>query len=160
MKTHFIFRILEHPDDAYDGKPRGHKEMVKNLNMLNLQKNDIFVSDKWLATRSAVKSIRHERHFSASDLNHEVVNHSKGETKNGNGFTTNPIESKWALIKRWIRFRTSGICPTHSDRQKLRLLVNEYQARNIQKARAPQSFDHGHITTVQFREILQIYRCD
>ena len=77
MKTHFIFHILEHPDDAYDGKPREPKEMIKNLNMLNLQKNDIFVSDKWLATFSAVKSIRRERHFSASDLNHEVVNHSK-----------------------------------------------------------------------------------
>ena len=44
VNTHVIFRILEHPEDAYDGKPRGRKEMIRNLGMLNLKKNDIFVS--------------------------------------------------------------------------------------------------------------------
>ena len=99
VNTHFIFRILDHPEDAYDGKPRGHKEMVKNLGMLNLKKNDIFVSDKWKATVSAMKSFRREHNFSLSDVKHEIVNHSKGELKNSNGFTTNPIECKWSLIK-------------------------------------------------------------
>ena len=31
LKTHFIFRVLKHHEEAFDGKPRGHKEMLHNL---------------------------------------------------------------------------------------------------------------------------------
>ena len=160
VNTHFIFRILGHPEDAYDGKPRRRKEMMKNLGMLNLKKNDIFVSDKWQATVSAMKTFRREHNLSSSDVKHEIVNHSKGELKNSSDFTTNPIETKWSLIKRWIRTRNAGRLPTHSDRHKWRVLVNEYQARNILEAKAPQPFDYGHVTSVQSSEILKIFCCD
>eukprot|EP00439_Symbiodinium_sp_Y106_P054477 s3618_g7.t1 len=37
IKTHFLFRILDHPADALDGKPRGHKEMLRNIRSLGLR---------------------------------------------------------------------------------------------------------------------------
>ena len=46
LKTHFIFRVLKHHAEAFDGKPRGPKEMLHNINLLGLRKGDIFVSDK------------------------------------------------------------------------------------------------------------------
>ena len=107
-----------------------------------------------------MKTFRREHDLSSSDVKHEIVNHSKGELKNSSGFTTNPIECKRSLIKRWIRARNAGRLPTHSDRHKWRVLVNEYQARNILKAKAPQSFDYGHITSVQSSEILTVFCCD
>eukprot|EP00439_Symbiodinium_sp_Y106_P034496 s962_g4.t1 len=52
--THFVFRILDHPDEAHSGKPRGHGEMLKNINILGLRKGDTFVSDGWKATDEAL----------------------------------------------------------------------------------------------------------
>ena len=37
MSTHFMFKILKHPADALDGKPRNHKEMLENLRYLGLR---------------------------------------------------------------------------------------------------------------------------
>ena len=133
---------------------------MSNLRFLNLKKNDIFVSAKWQATVAAVKAYRAQKHLTVAQLPHEIVNHSKGEIVNSNGFTTNPIEAKWSVIKRWIRSRMSGRMPTHSNREKWRLLINEYQTRSILKCKAPESYDHGHIVTAQTLEILKLYCCD
>ncbi|CAK0795080.1 unnamed protein product [Prorocentrum cordatum] len=128
-RTHFMFRILEHPADAKDGNPRGHKEMLDNLNMLNVGKGDIFVSDKWGATISPAKAIRHQKGLAQSTLRHEVVNHDDGEIVNAKGFTTNAIESKWGILKRWLKSKYGGKLPNYKDRVKWRYAINEYQAR-------------------------------
>ena len=158
IKTHFIFRILDHPDDALDGKPRGHKEMLKNIQTLGLRRGDIFVSDKWKATVSAFNSYKNTNNFSEADVRHEIVNHSQGEITNSNGFSTNAIECKWSVIKRWIRRRMSGILPSHSDRQKWRLLIDEYQARSLLTANGQHSFDHGNLITVRVRDVVRLFQ--
>ena len=130
VKTHF-FRVLKNAADADDGKPRGHQEMKTNLSMLGMKSGDIFVSDKWKATLSALKAHRELHGLSEKTLRNEIVNHSQGEMVNQNGFSTNAIECKWSLIKLlrdgWIRTRLSGTLPRHNDREKWRLLVDEYQ---------------------------------
>ncbi|CAK0872465.1 unnamed protein product [Prorocentrum cordatum] len=93
-RTHFMFRILKHPVDAKDGKPRGHKEMKDSLDMLNFDKGNIFVSDKWGATISLVKAIRRQTGLTQNTLRRELVDHDDGEIVNAKGFTTNAIESK------------------------------------------------------------------
>ena len=158
VNTHFVFRILDHPDEAHSGKPRGHGEMLKNINILGLRKGDTFVSDGWKATVSAVKAYRRTHRLSQNDLHHEIVNHSEGELVNSHGFTTNPIEAKWSLIKRWIRHRMSGRLPGHSDRHMWRLLIDEYQTRNLLKARNPQIFDRGNIVALRFCEVVPLFR--
>ena len=77
--THFLFRILDHPHDAYDGGPRGHREMLRNINSLGIKKHDTFVSDKWKATVSAFNAFREANGLSESDMPHEIVNHSLGQ---------------------------------------------------------------------------------
>ena len=61
VKTHVIFLILKNAAHAQHGKPRGHQEMKTNLSMLGMKSGDIFVSDKWKATLSALKA-HHELH--------------------------------------------------------------------------------------------------
>ena len=39
----FLFRILEHPEDAFQGKPRGHDEMLTNFHYLGVKKSTIIV---------------------------------------------------------------------------------------------------------------------
>ena len=158
IKTHFIFRILDHPNDACDGKPRGHKEMLKNIQTLGLRRGDIFVSDKWKATVSAFNSYKTVNNFSEADTRHEIVNHSEGEIVNSKGFSTNAIECKWSVIKRWIRRRMSGVLPAHSDRHKWRLLIDEYQARSLVTANGQHSFDNGNIITVRVRDVVRLFQ--
>ena len=109
---------LNHPGDASDGKPRGHKEMVHNINFTGVRKGDIFVSDKWRATVSAMKCLRKDKSFTEQQLRHEIVNNSIGEIANQNGFSTNAIEWKWSVIKRGIKQKMSGTLATHSNRPK------------------------------------------
>ena len=158
VRTHFIFRILKNAEDAHEGKPRGHKEMLTNLSMLGLRKGDIFVSDKWKATLSALKAHRTLHGLSARTLRHEIVNHSQGEIVNQNGFSTNATECKWSVIKRWIRQRLSGILPRHGDREKWTLFINEYQARALLKGRCSYTLDRGNQCVVRFHDIAQLFR--
>ena len=137
----FLFRILDHPDDAYDGRPRGHKEMLRNITSLGSKQHDTFASDKWKLTVSAFKAFREANGLSESDLPHEIVNHSLGELANENGFSTNPIEAKWSVIKRCIRNTMADKLPAHADRQKWRSLIAEYQARSLLGVLNPQYFD-------------------
>ena len=158
VKTHFIFRILKNAADAHDGKPRGHQEMKTNLSMLGMKSGEIFVSDKWKATLSALKAHRELRGLSEKTLRHEIVNHSQGEIVNQNGFSTNAIECKWSLIKRWIRTRLSGTLPRHNDREKWRLLIDEYQARSLLKGRSSHTLDRGNMIVVSFHETVKLFR--
>ncbi|OLP89947.1 hypothetical protein AK812_SmicGene28538 [Symbiodinium microadriaticum] len=41
-----------------------------------------------------------------------------GEIKNSNGYSTNAIEAKWSLLKRWAHRKLGGKLPSHSDRVK------------------------------------------
>ena len=75
--------------------------------------------------------------WSDADLWHEVVNHSAGEIVNSNGFTTNHIENRWSLVKRWVRKRMGGRLPLHSNRETWTRLLNEFHWRKI--------VAHGHI---------------
>ena len=157
IKTHFLFRILEHPADALDGKPRGHKEMLRNIRSLGLRSGDTFVSDKWKATVSSLKAYHVETGLTTRTLPHEVVNHSEGEIVNSNGFTTNPIEAKWAVMKRWIRKRGGGVLPKHGDREKWAALIYEYQGRNLLMTREHHGIHHDRIRVLRLRAVLNLF---
>jgi len=153
----FLFRVLEHPQDAMDGKPRGQAEILDCLRLLNLQPKTIIVTDGWKATIATVQQLKQEKGWGDADLWHEIVNHSAGEITNAHGFTTNHIENRWSLVKRWIRKREGGRLPSHNDRQKWRRLLNEYHWRRIHARNA-----HGRnvsvvplATTIQAMQRLQ-----
>ncbi|OLP83431.1 hypothetical protein AK812_SmicGene21185 [Symbiodinium microadriaticum] len=160
VSTHFIFRILKHPSEAAAGKPRGHAEMLDNLGMLGLSKGDIFVSDSWPATTSAVKAFRRQHELTERTLPHEKVNHSAGEIKNSNGYSTNAIEAKWSLLKRWARRKLGGKLPSHSDRVKWHRLINEYQGRCILKRRHVETVlrsQSGPKDFVSFKAMIKLF---
>ena len=100
------------------------------------------MSDKWKATVSSLKAYRVETGLTTRTLPHEVVNHSEGEIVNSNGFTTNRIETKWAVMKRWIRNRGGGLLPKHGDGDKWAALIYEYQGRNLLMTRAHRGIHH------------------
>ena len=141
----FVFRVLEHAKDAYDGKPRGQNEILQCLRILNLKPKTILVTDGWKATIAAVKQLKLEMKWTDADLWHEIVNHSAGEITNANGFTTNHIENRWSLVKRWARKR--GVCrlPSHSDRKRWTCLLNEYRWRKLQASRKAQGNKHVYV---------------
>ena len=110
--------------------------MVQNLRMLNMKKDDIYVSDSWRATPPAVKQIRLDLGLNPDvnrqgHLKHEMVVHNDGEIVNARGYTTNAIEGKWSEVKRWIRKRNGGKLPSHSDRALWTLLLDEFCMRKI-----------------------------
>ena len=57
------------------------------------------------------------------------MGHDDGEIVNAKGFTTNAIESKWGILKKWLKSKYGGKLPNYSDRVKWRYAINEYQAR-------------------------------
>ena len=63
-------------------------------------------------------------------------NHSAGEIVNSNGFTTNHIENRWSLVKRWVCKRMGGRLPLHSNREKWTRLLNEFHWRSWRMATA------------------------
>ena len=147
----FLFRVLDHPDDVFDGKPRGKDEILKCLRLLDIKKKTILVTDGWKGTKAAVKALREELGWTEKDLWHEVVNHSAGEITNANGFTTNHIENRWSIIKRWIRKRMGGMLPRHNDRLRWKQLLNEFHWRKIASK--------GRNHEVPLKEALRILRC-
>ena len=116
------------------------------------------MSDKWKATLSALKAHRELHGLSEKPLRHEIVNHSQGEIVNQNGFSTNAIECKWSLFKRWIRTRLSGKLPRHNDREKWRLLIDEYQARSLLKGHSSHTLDRGNMIVASFHETVKLFR--
>ena len=141
----FVFRVLEHAKDAYDGKPRGQNEILQCLRILNLKPKTILVTVGWKATIAAVKQLKLEMKWTDADLWHEIVNHSAGEITNANGFTTNHIENRWSLVKRWARKRGGGRLPSHSDRKRWTCLLNEYRWRKLQASRKAQGNKHVYV---------------
>ena len=151
--TNFIFRILEHPSDAMDGKPRGEAEMLANLHLLGLKKGMRVVSDGWLATVAAVKKFRRAKGWSEADLPHEVVNHEKKELVNKNGYSSNAIEAKWSVLKRWIKKTRGGKLPSNNNRADWRKLVHEFHYRKIMSK--GHSNDGGHTFIVPLSNFCQ-----
>ena len=132
----FMFNVMKHPDDCYDGKTRGKEEILRNLKQVGPPKGTIVVSDKWRATVAAVKQYRADMGFTENQLPHEIVNHSAGEICNDRGFTTNLIESKWSVFKRWVRRVHSGRMPNYSsDRTAWSRLLSEFQFRQYVRIR-------------------------
>ena len=132
--------------------------MLKNFSLLGLKKGDILVSDGWKATLSALAAHRRKHRLSNASLRHEIVNHSPSEIVNKNGFSTNAIEAKWSIMKRWIRQRMGSKIPSHSDRAKWRLLIDEFQARALLKGSASHSLDRGNFSVVRFSDVAKLFR--
>ena len=108
--------------------------LSNNIRQVAPPKNTIIVSDKWKGTVAAVKQYRTERCFTEAQLPHEIVNHSAGEIINQRGFTTNLIEAKWSVLKRWLRRVNGGRMPTHSDRKAWTRLLTLFQFRKLLKS--------------------------
>ena len=115
-------------------KPRGQKEMLRNIEQLGLHNaasDWILVSDKWKGTLAAVKEYREKHGLTETTFPHEIVNHSEGEIVNARGFTTNHIEAKWSVLKRWLRARLGGALPRGNDRSTWRAYILEFQFRKF-----------------------------
>ena len=131
----FVFRVLKHPSDCLDGRPRGAKEMLENLRSLNMSRNDVYVSDKWGCTVAAVRQLMKENGWRR--FNHQIVNHSAGEITNTAGYSTNAIEAKWSILKRWVKKLHSGKLPRDHDREKWSLLLDEFHYRQVRSEQSP-----------------------
>ena len=158
MPNQFYFRIMDHPMDAFDGKPRGWKEILTCLHMLNLKRDTILVTDGWKGTKAAIKHFMDEKGWTARNLHHEVVNHSNGEIVNQNGFTTNGIENRWSVVKRWTRKRCGGRMPTHSDRARWTTLLTEFQWRKL--VSKENTTDWGNTFFVPMTEGMNMLKAD
>jgi hypothetical protein len=154
----FFFKVMKHVDDAYNGRPRGKEEILENFRELGLEKGKhIVVTDKWLGTVAAIKQLRSDNGWSEAQLRHEIVVHSNGEIVNVNGFTTNAIEARWSVIKRWIRKHLGGKLPGHSDRDKWTTLLTEFRYRKYvvaTKCSGKRSLDDHSIQVVTFMKDL------
>lgn len=138
----FLFKILEHPDDAFDGRPRGCKELKACFDLLPLKRDMIVVSDGWRGTLAAINQIKAREGWGARDLRHEVVVHSRGEVVNERGYTTNPIENRWSVIKRWLKKKYGGALPPLRSRGAWKKVVEEFRYRKM--ASRGHSNDYNH----------------
>ena len=154
--TDFTFRVLEHALDACDGKPRGASEMLTNLHLLDIRKGDTLVSDCWKGTIAAVKRYRRAKRLTEHQLRHELVNHAQGEIVNENGYSTNAIEARWSVVKRWVRKRNDGKLPAHSDRARWNLLLNEFRYRK--QASQGSTLDYGNTYFVPLKSFLDVLK--
>ena len=142
---------MKHPGDAFDGKPRGKDEILAHLNDLGVPKNTILVTDSWRGTIAAVKQYRRDWGLTSTSLRHELVNHSQGE------IVTNSIESRWGVLKRWIRKRYSGRLPPTTDSTKWKLLMGEFQFRKFMEESWSQE-RHGDLVFVAFTSCVKAFR--
>ena len=125
---------------------------------MKISRQVTLVSDKWKGTLAAIKAYRQDKGLSERQLPHKIVNHSAGEIISAEGYTTNAIEAKWSVCKRWVRKKTGGRMPTHSDREKWRLLLGEFQYRSYHSR--GNTLDDGHTFVLpieQFWETLALY---
>ena len=124
--------------------------------MLNIQKKTILVTYGWQGTAAAIRHFRQEKGWTVADLHHEVVNHSAGEIVNVNGFTTNHIENKWSVVKRWLRKRAGGKLPSYSDRAQWIRLLAEFSWRKVMSW--GNTSDWGHTFQVRYRDAMTALR--
>lgn len=126
------------------------------MDMSSFPKKTVLVTDGWKATLSAVEEFKEEKGWGDKELWHEVVNHSAGEIVNANGFTTNHIENRWRVVKRWVRKRMGGRMPLHNDRRKWRQLLHEFHWRKI--VSPGHSLDWGNTWYVPLSEAMKALR--
>ena len=113
------------------------------------------VSDCWKGTIAAVKALRKENGWGTRTLRHELVNHSAGEIVNPRGFTTNAIEGRWSVLKRWLKKRNGGRMPTGLSRKQWEILLGEFQYRKF--ASQGNTMDSGHtflVSPLHFFKVL------
>lgn len=78
-----------------DGKARmfavrnTSKEVIHPIVYNNVTEGSVFVTDEWRAYRELGQKYQHE-----------MVDHSSKNFMNDNGFTTNPVEGLWSIVKR------------------------------------------------------------
>ena len=139
---YFFFKVLEHPNDAFDGRPRGTNELISCFDSVGLKPGIILVTDSWRGSIAAIRSIKQRNNWGPRSLRHELVNHSSGEVVNANGFTTNHIECRWSVLRAWVRKRFGGKFPAYTDRRRWKKVINEFQYRKF--ASKGHTIDHGH----------------
>lgn len=64
----FLFRVLDYAEDAYEGRPRGKKEILECFRLINIPKKTILVTDGWKATKAAVKAFKQEKRWGDDEL--------------------------------------------------------------------------------------------
>ena len=84
---------------------------------------------------------------------HQIVNHSDGEITNAARYSTNAIEAKWSIVKRWIKKNHGGTMPTHNDRSKWEALFLEFQYR--QSMGEPSPNDNGNTYEVPVKVFMK-----
>ena len=82
-----------------------------------------------------------------------MVNHEKKELVNKNGYSSNAIEAKWSVLKRWIKKTRGGKLPSNTNRADWRKLVHEFHYRKIMSK--GHSCDGGHTFMVPLRSFCQ-----
>ena len=61
-------------------------------------------------------------------------NHSAGEVANANGYTTNHIELRWGVLKRWARGGCRSYLTKSKDWMQWHLLLSKFQFRKLAHA--------------------------
>lgn len=147
-----FFKILEHPKDALEGRPRGKNEILKILHSLGIPSGAILASDEWAGTLAAVKQFKKDKGWSDRQLRHESINHSK-QLVNEKRFTTNAIEARWSVMKRWAKKLMGGKMPSYSDRAAWKRLLAEFEFRQIWST---YTMDWGKTVMMSFSDYLAV----
>lgn len=98
--------------------------------------------------------------YGPNDIKHELVNRSQGEIVNANGYSSNHIEGRWSVVKRWTRYRNGGKLPVYTDRCEWTKLLNEFQFRKLlhaAKGFPSKRNDSSHIMRVNFSDVLDAF---
>ena len=109
----FPFHILRRAEDAIDGRPRGKAELRRVLSQ-SIKPGTYLTTDSWRAYLYM--------DWAALDVQHSAVNH-KHEFINEAGDHTNYIESRWGVLKRWLRKQYNGRLP---DKENTYLYLFEF----------------------------------
>ena len=124
----FTFKVLEHPDDAIHGRPRGIQELLLAVTTSGILEGSHVVHDGWRATVALP--------WQQLGMTNTVVRHNQGEVVAYDPmapfpeelcfFTTNHVEAKWSSLKRWMRKRCGGKMPGVESWEPY---IREYQWR-------------------------------
>lgn len=79
--------------------------VLKTVVRAHVAKGSVLVTDQWAGYRGL-----------GAEYDHRTVNHTVGEYVTEDGFTTNGVESLWALFKRQYHGTHHWISPKHLDR--------------------------------------------
>ncbi|CAK0832577.1 unnamed protein product, partial [Prorocentrum cordatum] len=73
LNKDFVFRVLQHPEDAFDGRLCSNQETVIYFDTLGLRMGTVVAADGWKAAVAAIKDIKDRDGESERDLKHEIV---------------------------------------------------------------------------------------